>query len=442
MCYEGQFHREEFTAKAAEPHLRCFQNLTGVDLITTIFSMKIRITTYTELILAAKNSIIFLLCLFSFSANGQEEKQYQGFTGIGLPGLAYREGEGFEYGAAAFLFQYGKGDLQPYIWNLSINGSRTTKDRIDLSLQFDSPHFLRRSSRFDLLIEYKRFIYDDFYSLGNQPDYQAEFTEKQSSNFRNQFYYTFRHDWLAFLINWQKPFWKERMKVLVGIGLYDTKVRRQIGETAFARKNPFGSGGGRTNFIRCGIIYDRRDQEAMPSQGFWTDLLIEQAHPVLQSDYSFARVTLTDRRYWSLHPRLVFAQRLLFETMLGRPPFYEMAVIGSSYQRFLGLGGAKTLRGMPRLFLIGQSKLLGNLELRWRVISMTILRQPLTFYLQPFVDVGRVWLAEDPLSLKHLHFAEGLGIHVRWKKDFVAALDIGRSRYLDYAIYATFGNLF
>ncbi len=404
--------------------------------------MKDKIGTGTRLTRSAKISIAFLLCLFSLAAKGQEEKQYQGLTGIGLPGLAYRDGEGFEYGAAAFLFQYGKGDLQPYIWTVSINGSRTTKDRIDLSLQFDSPHFLTPGSRFDVLIEYKRFIYDDFYGIGNQPDYRSEFTEEGNNNFRNKFYYTFRHDWLAFLTNCQRPFWKEGVKALFGVGLYDTNVKRQEGETAFESQNPFGSGGGKTNFVRFGIIYDRRDQEATPSRGFWTDLLIEQAHSVLQSDYDFSRITLTDRRYWSLHPRLVFAQRLLYETMPGDPPFYEMAVVGSSYQRFLGLGGTKSLRGMPRLFLVGQSKLLGNLELRWRVMSMTILKQPLTFYLQPFVDLGRVWLIGGEFSLKHLHFAEGLGIHVRWKKDFVAALDIGRSRYQDYAIYATFGNLF
>jgi hypothetical protein len=160
------------------------------------------------------------------------------------------------------------------------------------------------------------------------------------------------------------------------------------------------------------------------------------------SDYNYVRITAIDRRYVAIHPRLIWAQRVLAEFMTGSPPFYEMSVIGNSFMRHEGVGGAKTLRGQPRLLYVGPHKMIFNLELRWRVMDMNILRQELTYYLHAFTDFGRVWMNNEHFALTQLHFAEGLGVHVQWKKEFVAVVDVGRSRHKDMAIYLTFGNLF
>jgi hypothetical protein len=386
--------------------------------------------------------ILILTAMLALSAEGQENKRYKGLAVIGLPQLSYRQGEGLEYGGGVYFYQYGQGNLQPYLWNGICQGSRTTQDRVDLSLLFDSPHFMRSDSRFDLLLEYKQFIYDDFFGIGNHSAYHSELTEKQNARFVNEHFYTFRHNWVMLMINWQKPIWQQGFKALIGAGFYHTDIAPQSAETAFGLRQPFGSKGGRTSFLRVGLVSDHRDQEAVPSTGHWSDMLVERTFPFLQSDYSYTRITITDRRYRTLLPDLVYAQRILLEAMPGNPPFYEMSVIASSYQRFDGLGGAKSLRGIPRHLFLGPTKFLTNIELRWRIMDWVILKQPLTFYLHPFMDIGRVWLKNDKFRLANLHFSEGLGLHVRWKKDFIAALDIGRSRYLDYAVYTTFGNLF
>ena len=203
-----------------------------------------------------------------------------------------------------------------------------------------------------------------------------------------------------------------------------------------------GMEGGWSNYARVGMVIDRRDQEAVPTSGYWSDLLIEKSTAALGSDYDFARITATDRRYFRILPRLVYAQRLLIEHMPGYPPFYEMAVLSGSYQRFEGLGSGRSMRGVPRLLFVGPTKLLANLELRLRVLDIRILAQELTFYGHLFVDGGKVWLAGDPADLGHFHHSQGAGVHVQWKKDLIGALDIGRSPWNDMAIYLTFGNLF
>ena len=199
--------------------------------------------------------------------------------------------------------------------------------------------------------------------------------------------------------------------------------------------------GGLTNYFRLGVLFDSRNEESVPTKGTWFDALAEFSSSLIKSDYNFMRFTFTDRRYYPLHKNLTFAQRLFFEAMPGDPPLYEMYILGNSFRRQEGLGGAYSLRGIPRFLFVGPHKAVGNFEVRWNVTQQTILQQPLTLYIHLFTDVGRVW-TDNNFEIADFHTTQGFGIHVKWKKDFIGALDIGRSKFQSYAIYATFGNLF
>ncbi len=372
----------------------------------------------------------------------EAESNSTGLSIAGLPTLAYSSGEGLQYGGRAFLYQYGDGSVQPYKWNLVMNYSVTTEQRRDIFVFWDVPEIIGPNSRFDIFFDSKRFVYDDYLGIGNDIDYHREFKEADDALFIDENYYKYKRKWLAVMAKLQFPLFRDGLKGLAGLGYYDTDVANHEGTTLYDEESPFGIEGGISNYFQLGVVYDQRDSESVPSKGFWTEFLIEKSVKALGGEYSYWRATFTDRRYFSLHPRLVYAQRLMFETMPGDPPFYEMSFFSSSYQRREGLGGGYSLRGLPRFFLIGPNKFMGNFELRCRVLKVTILKQDFTSYIHGFVDAGRIWLNEEKKTISDFHFTRGMGLHVKWNKDFVGALDIGYSKYRSFAIYATFGNLF
>jgi outer membrane protein assembly factor BamA len=370
------------------------------------------------------------------------DDQPHGLTILPLPSLTYSSGEGLEYGGKIFAYQFGNASRKPYQWHVLMNFSKTTKQKTDYYTLIDIPHIFKPGSRLDMRMEFKNLPNQDFHGLGNQPVYRPELSHSENPLFISKQYYTYQQQWHAWMTNLQWPLTWKNWRMLSGVGIFYNKISANSASSLFSQQSPFGYKGGYSNFLRIGLIHDSRDFEAAPTSGAWSELIIEPALREFGNDYGYFRLTVIDRRYLKLHPRLVWAQRILAEAMLGSPPFYEMAVIGNSFQRHEGLGGAKTLRGQPRLLYVGPDKMVVNLELRWRFYDMTILKQQLCYYLHPFVDFGRVWMKNERFSLNQWHFSEGVGIHVQWKKEFVAVLEIGRSRYQNYAFYLSFGNLF
>ncbi len=359
-----------------------------------------------------------------------------------IPTLSYSEGEGIEYGGKLFVYHFGDGQRQPYRWSVILNAAKTTREKTDLYLFVDVPHALQDGSRIDVRIEQKNLLLEDYHGLGNHVDYLLDYTQKGNSRFLSEEYYSYHRKSAAVMANVQLPLFSSTSRLILGAGGHHTRLSAYPYPNKLENDHPFGMQGGWSNYLRFGLVIDKRDQEATPQRGYWTDILIEPSFRLIGSDYEYTRTTLTHRYYIPLHRRVILAQRLVYERMAGSPPFYEMAVISGSFQRQEGLGGCKSLRGMPRLLFVGRDKFLSNLELRYRFHEITILKQHLTWYLHLFCDAGRVWMKDDPFTLKDLHFTQGLGIHVQWRKDFIGAIDIGRSAYLDYALYLTFGTLF
>jgi outer membrane protein assembly factor BamA len=386
---------------------------------------------------------MLLLALYSvYGISGMAAESPRGFALLPVPSLTYSNDEGVEYGGKIFAYQFGDGRRHPYLWHMLMNYTKSTKDKTDFYTFFDLPDILGPRSRLDVRLEYKNLSAQDYYGLGNQPQYAPQRSLPEDSDFISDDYNTFHQQWHAVMANLQRPLGHSRWKILTGLGVFYNRINGYPLPSLFQQSLPFGSKGGYTNFIRLGAVYDSRDSEAVPSSGVWSEWAIEPTLHQFASDYDYIRVTAIDRRYIKIHPRLVWAQRVLAEVMTGSPPFFEMSVIGNSYLRHEGLGGAKTLRGQPRLLYVGPHKMVVNLELRWRMMDVTILRQDLTCYVHGFTDFGRVWMKHEHFGLTQLHFAEGAGVHVQWKKEFVAVVDIGRSRHKDMAIYLTFGNLF
>ncbi len=380
----------------------------------------------------------FWLMLIIAATNAQSTPK--GFNIIGAPYAAYKDGEGLTGGAGLFMYQYGDGSIQPFKWNMTVNLEAGTQGSAAGYIFFDIRNICG-DSRLVGDVGYKRYIQQDFHGLGNSHDYHPEFSDPDAAEFKHKRYNAFYFEYPYLLIDVLTPLRGEWQSILGG-GILHRTLDTYGPPNLLAETSPRGLAGGWSNFLRAGVVYDSRDHEAAPTSGAWSDIIFEHASPLLGSDYQYSRLTLIDRRYFPLFPRLVYAQRLLFESLSGQPPFYDMALISGSYKRQDGLGGANSLRGVPRLLYVGRSKMLANLELRLRLFNTTILRQPLTFFAHTYFDVGRVWMNELPNQFGGRHHAEGVGLHVLWKKDTMGYIDIGRSMYSNLAVYIGFNNLF
>jgi outer membrane translocation and assembly module TamA len=151
---------------------------------------------------------------------------------------------------------------------------------------------------------------------------------------------------------------------------------------------------------------------------------------------------VTDRRYYLLLKNLVYANRVVFETMRGDAPFYEMSPFASSFKREEGLGGAKSLRGIRRNRFIGKTKLFLNLELRWTMFRFQKWNQDFFVATNVFADVGRVWKESPSLTLKDFQLARGGGVRIGWNQNFIVAVDMGNSQEVPLALYIGLGYLY
>jgi outer membrane protein assembly factor BamA len=196
--------------------------------------------------------------------------------------------------------------------------------------------------------------------------------------------------------------------------------------------------------VRVGLAWDTRDREIGTQRGTFTELLVQRADEKLGGDHSYTRVTFTDRRYYTLHSSLVFANRLLVQEVSEGAPLQDLHRIQTSFKQQEGLGGSKSLRGLPKNRYVGRGLFLWNAELRWRVANFRLIGRPFHAVLSAFLDSGRVW--EEGVRLEELltslHRGYGGGVRLGMGESFVVALDAGTSRETGMPIYIGLGYLF
>jgi outer membrane protein assembly factor BamA len=369
-----------------------------------------------------------------------------GWEVAGLPTVNYDSDEGFGYGATAELYNHAPG-LAPYRFTIQPDLQLTTKGRRDFSVFFDAPHLLGGGWRLDAFTGVERLIATPFYGLGNETVYDAGLESDA-----NPYFYRFGRTRAQVRLNVQRPLGALPLRVLAGVGASYTEVdTTPLDEGTTWLEQELGSGrvsaaelAGWSNSVRAGIVLDTRDREIGPRRGTWTDLIVQRADRSLGSDFDYWRVTLTDRHYFPLAGRLTLAQRVLLQTVLGDAPFFDLTTVQSSFKPQEGLGGAKTLRGVPKNRFTGRSLALSNTELRWRAADFQVVGRPFHLVTSGFVDAGRVW--EEDLVVAELasglHLGVGGGLRIGMGENFVVALDVGHSREATGQLYIGLGYLY
>lgn len=270
------------------------------------------------------------------------------------------------------------------------------------------------------------------------------------------------------MADFQGPIFGQKVRWLAGVNFFDIRLAtvdiskinagkkesKQLPDTSLLWDNyvkyglltPQEAGGGTLTFLKLGLIYDTRDNEAAPNKGIWSEVLVMLAPTFLgNSPYAFVKLAVTHRQFVSLVKKyLVFAYRLNYQgTIGGTSPYYIDPYMFTSWSLSTkpdGLGGARTMRGILRDRVVGDGVVLGNIELRWKFWRTHFLKQNLYFGLVGFLDGGmvvqyrKVYKDLIPLSLQPfyfntssdgMHFSTGLGLRLALNENFVLTVDYG-----------------
>ena len=438
------------------------------------------------------------IMLLHFSASAQEEKAKKeakiptGFSFGALPTISFDADMGFQYGGLVNLYDYGDGSLYPsYKQMMKIEISRYTRGSGTNQLFYDARNLLPNNLRLIADLSYLTEKSLDFYGFnGYQSKFSTDFTDEESGDYITRVFYRDLRKMFRFTVDLQGPLAGDNLRWLGGIGIMSMKTGRvdfdainkgkdeedKLTDTTTLFDNYVSWGiiseaekdGGNANFLKAGIIYDTRDNEANPMKGMWSEALITYAPGFLfNPEFSYAKLVLIHRQYFTiLEDRLSFVYRIGYQgTIGGEAPFFMQPYMLSSYSSITktdGLGGAKTLRGIMRDRIVGDGIAYGNLELRWKFLKTRLGKQNLYFALNGFSDFGmvvqQVKFDKSKISAADqekyfdfsyekdkLHPSLGAGLRIALNENFILAIDYGfATNKQDGAkgLYINIGNLF
>jgi len=391
------------------------------------------------------SSLLLVLALSVVSARASaQSNRPTGLEFTPLPVVKLDSDEGFTYGALAELYQYGDGSALPYSWTLQPQVEMSTKGRRDLTLFFDAPRLLPEGWRVNGFLGLERRIASPFYGIGNDTPYDVALEDPDGPN---PHYYQFVRLRRSAIFNLQRQVRETSLWALFGAGLVSTRVDpspENVGTTLYATEVGPTVDTYWTNYLRAGLIWDTRDRESGPTSGSWSEVVIQWVDPSVGADVSFTRWSATDRRYYALTDRLVFANRWFLQGVVGDAPAYQLQRVQTSFKQGEGLGGSNTVRGLPKNRYAGKGMFIWNAELRWRVVDFALVGRSFHFALSSFLDQGRVW--SDKVRPQHLlsdlHRGYGGGVHLGVGQNFVVSVDLAHSNEATMPFYIRLGYLF
>jgi hypothetical protein len=199
---------------------------------------------------------------------------------------------------------------------------------------------------------------------------------------------------------------------------------------------------GLSSVVSAGLMLDSRDAEPSPTSGWWNEVSVRSTTPGL-STWTFGGFNVTLRGFSPLPitlpffgdtgRRLVLANRLTFDGVVGNPPIQELARLGGS-QDIYAFGGADIGRGIRVQRFLGKGRILNQSELRFRFAEAELFAQQFAFTLAGFVDAGIV--ADELIAPSDVGVSAGGGgaLRIAWNENFVIRIDLGISPFEQWAL--------
>lgn len=366
-----------------------------------------------------------------------------GHSLTGLPAVNFDADEGFGYGAALQYFDYGMHGASPYRFSLQPTVFLTTRGRRDFLLFVDAPHILPSGWRFGGIAGQQRQLATPYYGIGN-----ATLLDTNATKGANPYFYRYGRTILLASGDLQHDIGIPDVRLLVGGGARRVTVRPvpyDSGQTLFAQQFGRAEQPSRdTRYVRAGLVLDTRDREIGTHSGNWSEVLVQSAGGSLGGDESYTRITGTVRQFIPFGPDLTLAERAVMQTVRGSPSVSELSFVQSSFRDDEALGGATSVRGLPKNRYAGNGVAFSNTELRWTAARFELHEHSTRLILSAFFDAGRVWTngLDAAQIMNDLHVGYGGGAHVGVGPSFVVSADVGHSSQSAAALYIGLGYLF
>jgi len=406
------------------------------------------------------------------TSSKKEEKVKTGFNLGGVPVVAYDSDIGFKYGALVNLYWYGDGSRYPqYDHSLYVEWSRTTKGNGINQITYETDKLLPGiRSLFEVSYLTEKAL--DFYGFnGYQAVYDLDFEQTyDSEDLANRLFYRHSRQLLRLKADFQGEIIGQKLRWLGGIAYYGNSIdavdvdglNEGKDEDLLSSNSLYSSyvdwgvikddqvNGGNHTILKGGLIYDTRDNEPNPFTGLWSEMQLHYAPSFLSNrDYSYARLVLTHRQYFTLIPEWMnLAYRVSYQGKIaGEMPYYMMPFMFQSAPKLTrdGVGGSKTVRGVRRNRIVGDGFAFGNVELRGKILRTSLFKQNFYIALSAFVDAGMVTQKYEfdssgipgnlpgdfpdqilDLNAKEVpHVGYGGGIHFALNQNFIVTVDYG-----------------
>ena len=251
-----------------------------------------------------------------------------------LPALDYSADKGFGYGVVFQFDDKRSPEYQPYYLSHRLTLQRTTRGIADYQYRLDSKYLLPVDLRLTFEARYQVSLFEPYHGPGGaQTLFSQTFIDPDSPLYRGKYYYTF--DKRYFLVNAvvQGRLKGEDLSWLAGLIILSTKV-----DTIDYAEHDEGPGlqtllalhwdlqrqdmgGGNENGFMVGLVWDRRDHEASPHKGFWSEVLLRWVPNMPGNDFDYVALTAAHRHYLPLFDPLTLAFRLSGRIMSAGPRF-------------------------------------------------------------------------------------------------------------------------
>ena len=421
-----------------------------------------------------KAKVLMLSLLFCSLSIFSQEKIKTGFGFGAIPAVSFDSDLGFQYGAIVNLFHYGDGSRYPkYDHSLYMEWSRYTKGTGINRIMYDSEKLIP-GIRTTVDVTYFTDQMINFYGFNG---YQSIYDENKSRLFNSMERNMFRAK-----ADFQGNFGVSNFGWVGGYSFYNFTVdtvnidklglEAEAGGSLYQRYVSRGiidadeANGGYINYLKIGLKYDSRDQQAFASKGIWTEAVVQSALGLgAFNPNPHTKFALIHRQYFPIIKNdMVFAYRLTYQATLGKNkvPFYAQPLLITSFLTAAenqGLGGKRSLRGVLRNRVVGDDIAFGNFEFRYKFLKFTAFNQ--NFYLgtNVFFDSGIILkpiaiegydtmtqTAKDELMLQDyekgkFHNGAGIGLKIGWNENFIISVDHGRSLNKEDGVAGTYINL-
>ncbi len=404
---------------------------------------------------------------FTFASEAKKNiKQDKGFGFGAVPALTFGPDSGFGYGVAGTLYKKSE-EIKPYRYAFDLLLYMTTKKihahllSLDALRVFDLPLRIKAKLGFFTTINAnfcgKGSLANCDESIATAAASQINFPSKAAKDdFIWRYFHQRYFDMYGLLYaKWQ---FGELPKKLEGIlswrGNYylagDWNTRTPYPNNLYAKTFEIKDEYGFLSLLEAGVSYDSRDNEPAPTSGYWLEATVRGGAPVWGSKWLFGALNLTARGYWPLirSHKLVFADQLMFDGMIGDAPLAEIVRVGGTLGSLnaTAFGGQTIGRGLREQYFPGRVKFINQAELRYTFWGFDLFSQHFVLGTVGFLDAGIIAWDFKQLRDKPIVLADGCGggLRITWNKTFVIRADIAFSKFEDYSpqFYITVRNVF